>query len=187
MKTDKCILPNSPFSSRWLDISTFIFTVAVYWITSQNHTAWNHWIEWFYGLLHQRGPVQYLIVYITIRNLLAAIIAKTYKELPKYFFRQFFAYSFFPLLLGLVGTVTGLGQTIVGFVNLLNSGDIHSTKDAFAMIIRGAGVSLDTLYLGLCGTIFILPVYIQTLSFTRKVVQQGVAPYVALGAPSGER
>mgnify|MGYP003592300656 CR=1 FL=1 len=187
MNTDKCILPNSPFSSRWLDISTFLLTVAVYWITSQKHTAWNHWIEWFYGLLHQRGPIQYLIVYFTIRNLSAAIIAKTRKELPGYFFRQFFAYSFFPLLLGLVGTVTGLGRTIVGFVDLLNSGNVDSSREALTMIIRGAGVSLDTLYLGLCGTLWILPIYIQTLSFTRKVVQQGVAPYVAQSAPSGER
>ena len=182
MKTELCP-PKSPFSSRFLDISTLILTSAVYWVTSLHNMPFQDWFDWCCNLLHKRGPIQYLIVYFTIRNLSAAIIAKTRKELPDYFFRQFFAYSFFPFLLGLVGTVMGLGQTIVGFVNLLNSGDIHSTKEALTMIISGAGVSLDTLYLGLCGTLCPLPIYIQMLSFTRKVVQ-AVPGYDAQGASS---
>jgi len=170
MNTELRPLPKSPFSSRFLDASTLMLTAAVFWITSLHNMPFQDWFDWFFNLLHKRGPIQYLIVYFTIRNSLAIIIAKTRKELPGYFFRQLFAYSLFPFLLGLAGTVMGLGQTIVGFVDLLNSGNVDSSREALTMIIRGAGVSLDTLYLGLCGTLWILPIYIQILSFTRKVV-----------------
>jgi hypothetical protein len=186
MKTELCPLPKSPFSSRILDISTLILTAAVYWVTSLHNTPFQHWIDWFFHLLHQRGFIQYLIVYFTIRNLLAVLIAKTRSELPEYFFRQLFAFSFFPLLLGLAGTVTGLGATVAGFISLCHAGDIHSTKDAFSAILRGTGISLDTLYLGLGGTLWILPVYIQTLSLTRKIVQPSAAGCAPQGVASPE-
>ena len=183
MNTEMNISPKSPFSSRIIDITAILLTAAVFWVTSLRNTPF---LEWAFRLLHERGPVQYLIIYFTNRNLLAVIIAKTRKELPEYYFRQLFAFALFPFFLGLLGTVQDLGSTICGFVDMLTAGNVKSLKDAISIFPRGAAISLDTLFLGLLGTVFSLGLYTQTLSFTKKIVQQSVAGYPPQGVWSPE-
>jgi hypothetical protein len=79
-------------------------------------------------------------------------------------FRQAFAFALFPFFIGFIGTVQGLGATLVGFGDFLASGNADQMKNAVIEIFKGIGISLDTLYLGLWGTIICLGFYIQILA-----------------------
>ena len=173
--------PTSPFSYFYIDIICIILTLLFYWIISLIDAPF---FKWFYALIQQRGPIQYLIIYVVIRNVVSVIIAKTRKELPVIYFKQLCIFSFMPLLFGLIGAVQGLGAGFGYTAPYLASDKVIVLKDILANIVLAAAVSIDTLFLGLLGTVFCLGIYTNSLSLTHKCVQQSGPGYPPQGVGS---
>ena len=170
--------PKSPYISPTIDITAIILTVAVYWLISLINTPF---FKVVHQLLNYRGPIQHIITFIVIRNVVAVLIAKTRKELPAYFPRQLFVFSLIPLLLGFIGAVQGLASAFGGITPYLISDKEIVIKDILGNIAIGTAVSFDTLFLGLMGTVLCIVLYAMSLSLTHKCVQQAGAGYPPQG------
>ena len=173
--------PKSPFSSRILDISTLVLTFNLLWMISLLDATQLKWVATFFL---RRGALPYLIVYFVLRFILAIIIAKIQKTLPAYYFRQLFAFSLFPLLFGIIGFIQGLTGVVSGAGHLFAYGMLEELKASVSDIFLGFGIAFDSLFLGLWGTAICLALYIQSLSSSKKVVQQAGPGYPPQGVGS---
>ena len=159
--THQTVQIQSPYASLLNDFIALASTLAVaYAVTFLKDTENRH----VYLLINNRGPAQWVILYIIFRNISATMLAKRRAFLPDLYFRQAFAFSLFPFFLGLIGTVQGFGKAVNGFGGFLGSGNAEQIKNAVVEIFKGVGISVDSLYLGLWGTLVCLGLYVQTLS-----------------------
>lgn len=165
-------IPASPFSAWYLDILTLILAAILMGIVYQRG---NSWLGWFYHLLFERGLLQFFIFYFFLRAVVAYFLAWRRKSLPAAFSKQLLGFSFLPLLLGLVGMIQGIGRTIAGSAMFYDSNELIDIKKAILEMLIGAGISLDTLFLGLLATIFCLGLYNQAVTWTQKYISPQVA------------
>ena len=151
----------SPYSSPINDVIACVLTIAIALAVFPLKDAKDASL---YYLINNRGPTQWFILYLIIRNISATVMARRIPFLPDLYFRQSFAFALFPFLIGFIGTVQGLGAALGGFGNFLASGNADQMKNAVVEIFKGIGISLDTLYLGLLGTIICIGLYVQALA-----------------------
>lgn len=166
----------SPYSSPINDVIALTLTLAIALAVFPLKDAKDPSL---YYLINNRGPTQWFILYLIIRNISADIFAMRVTFLPDLFFRQAFAFALFPFLIGFIGTVQGLGAALRGFGNFLASGNVDQVKSAVIEIFKGIGISIDTLFLGLLGTIICLGLYAQALS--RQIKHSGVSSAQSCG------
>lgn len=163
-------LPKSPFSSRILDICSFALTSAILLLVPLLEGPQ---LKWLTVLLNERGFAPMLVLYFVSRNVMAVIIAKTRKELPNCYFKQLLIFSIFPLLFGFIGWVQGSSAVVAGAGDFLtSSGELEEVTTAIGQMFTGSGIAIDSLFLGLCGTVICLGLYAQSLSSKKKIIQQ---------------
>lgn len=104
--------------------------------------------EYFYGIINERGPLPYFILYVFFMNAVAFVIALFRKILPVNFKKEFLVYSFFPLGFGIIGAILGLGSVLAGIASLFYVKGLQEVKGAITEMTVGMGVGCDTLLLG---------------------------------------
>lgn len=109
-------------------------------------------------ILTERGPLPYVIVFLLFTILGLTIIAQAQKLYAHAFIFGLFGLSLTPVIVGLIGTVSGFSMSLLGLnsenaMELIRDTDLKTAMQSMDSFYTGVAHCADTTLLGLFATL----------------------------------
>lgn len=163
---------------RLAPIYALLLTIALYGVTQPFASSDSIQRAYAYSLLSQRGPVPYLIVFITFVTLLMTATARYQADRRTTTLIGLYGFAAFPILLGMFATANGfiflhLDAAYFHDLDKLAHMDFGEMSERISQYHRGLAYATDPLHLGLLSALITWPIiFWHAVKDLRKPVKQ---------------
>ncbi len=148
---------------RYAPVYAFFLTAGLYLAIQPLADSDSIGRAYFYALVAQRGPVPFVIVFITFLTLLMTATARHYADWRATTLIGLYGFSMFPVFLGMLATAQGfifsnLDVALLHEWDSLANMDFAEMSERISDYHRGLAYATDPLYLGLLSALITWPI-----------------------------